>query len=132
MIVAAALVVAPFAAPGLAQKPWRLEPPGAGAWLPARLAAKMHAYPHLGLPLALLGSHRLGGQRRDGTNLALSPAVSEAHVGGYLLHTAIVRDIGASERPPTDLATRLGAGGKQASGLTGALGGRPETLRSGR
>lgn len=81
-----------------------------------RLEAEMQAHPDLGLPPVLLGSHRFEAQRRDGTSLPLSLAVSEVHVGGYLVYTAIVREIGGSEHPPIDLVTRLGAGGEQRPG----------------
>jgi hypothetical protein len=51
----------------------------------------------MGLPPALVGLHRLQGRRRDGTTLPLSLAITEVYVGGYLVYTAVVREIGAAE-----------------------------------
>lgn len=77
-----------------------------------RVAAQMREQPHLGLPPGLVGLHRVEGQRRDGTVLPLSPEVSEVHVGGYLVYTAIVRELAAGELPDYHPTPRLGAGEK--------------------
>jgi PAS domain S-box-containing protein len=67
--------------------------------LRAQLEAAMREYPELGLPPSLVGRQAIEGQRRDGTTLPLSLAVTEVHVGGYLVYTAIVRQIdGSHER----------------------------------
>lgn len=75
-----------------------------------RVAAQMRAQPHLGLPPALVGLHKVEGQRRDGTILPLSLAVSEVHVGGYLVYTAIVREIDPGKSPDLHLASVRGYG----------------------
>jgi PAS domain S-box-containing protein len=74
-----------------------------------RVAAAMAEQPHLGLPPMLLGLHRAEGQRRDGTTLPLSLAVSEVHVGGYLVYTAIVRALGTGDSPDRDLMPAVSA-----------------------
>jgi hypothetical protein len=66
-----------------------------------------------------VGLHRVEGQRRDGTTLPLSLAVSEVHVGGYLVYTAIVRELAAGELPD-HLTSMPGAGEiRTAVGVTG-------------
>lgn len=67
-----------------------------------RLEALMLANPALGMPAELVGTHRVAGRRRDGSEFPLSIAISEVHVGGYLVYTAVARDLGAPS--PSGLA----------------------------
>jgi PAS domain S-box-containing protein len=71
--------------------------------LPLReqLEAEMLQSPALGLPPKLIGKHRVEGRRSDGSAFPLSLAVSEVHVGGYLVYTAVARDLSAP--PPAGL-----------------------------
>ena len=82
------------------------------ASLRERVEAQMREHPELGLPPTLVGRHQVQGRRRDGTTVALSLAVTEVHVGGYLVYTAIVRERAAREPPPAE----LGAAGAQDAG----------------
>lgn len=59
------------------------------------IEAAMREHPELGLPPFLVGVRRLDGQRRDGTTLPLDLAITEVHVGGYLVYTAIARQVAA-------------------------------------
>ncbi len=61
-----------------------------------RLKAEMTAEPELGLPPALVGKHQMQGRRRDGDTLPLSLAITEVHVGGYLVYTAVVSPLSAT------------------------------------
>ncbi len=70
-----------------------------------RLEAEMLAAPDLGLPAELIGTHRVEGRRRDGTLFPLSLAISEVHVGGYLVYTALARDLSAP--PPQTLEVEV-------------------------
>jgi PAS domain S-box-containing protein len=65
------------------------------------LEAEMLYSPELGLPPKLIGKHKVEGRRRDGSEFPLSLAISEVHVGGYLVYTAVARDLSAP--PPAGL-----------------------------
>jgi PAS domain S-box-containing protein len=67
------------------------------------LESAMQAQPALGLPPMLMGRHQAPARRRDGGVANLSWSVSEVHVGGYLVYTAVVRPMDANSAPLPEL-----------------------------
>jgi PAS domain S-box-containing protein len=57
----------------------------------------------LGLPAAMIGRHRIEARHRDGTTRSLSFSVTEVHVGGYLVFTAVARVLNDAEPAPPEL-----------------------------
>jgi PAS domain S-box-containing protein len=74
-----------------------------------RLEAEMQAHPDVGLPAALVGRHRAPGRRRDGTQVDLSLSVTEVHVGGWLVYTAVVRELHGAPEPLPEIRIRAAA-----------------------